>query len=128
MTLAGTLVAFQKIVAALKQTQLTPRERLLGRRSFRAQFRVDTRVSDILQVAAQAQHIIGQVQEATSQELEMLREQVLIGRLGLSLYDTGKYRQLTGDMIINRTEAGIWHVHVNGPRIDETDHERLICS
>jgi hypothetical protein len=33
MTLAGTLVAFQKIVAALKQTQLTPRERLLGRRS-----------------------------------------------------------------------------------------------
>jgi hypothetical protein len=59
MTLAGTLVAFQKIVAALKQTQLTPRERLLGRRSFRAQFSVDTRVSDILQVAAQTQHIIG---------------------------------------------------------------------
>ena len=130
----GTLYAFQKIVGALERSQLTSRERRLGRRASRPQFRVDTRVSDILQVVAQAERIITQIQEAASRELEAMREQVLIGRLGLSLYDTGKYRQLTGDMIINETGAGVRYVGGRGSGIselflhtvDSTNH--IICT
>jgi hypothetical protein len=78
------LLAFQKAVGALKQSQLTSREQLLGRRASRPQFQLDPRILDIHHLAAQAQRVITQVQEAASKELEMLREQVLINKLGLS--------------------------------------------
>jgi len=116
------LLAFQKAVGALKQSQLTSREQLLGRRASRPQFQLDPRILDIHHLAAQAQRVITQVQEAASKELEMLREQVLLNKLGLSLYDTGKYRQLTEHKNIHESEGGVWHV-VWHSGIDETDDD-----
>ena len=116
------MLAFQKAVGALKQSQLTSREQLLGRCASRPQVQLDTRILDIHHLAAQAQRVITQVQEAASKELEMLREQVLLNKLGLSLYDTGKYRQLTEHINIHESEGGVWHV-VWHSGIDETDDD-----
>ena len=124
MTLTGTLVAFQKIIAALKRSQFIPRERLRRRHELRPQLRVDSpHYSDLLRVVVQAQRVITQVEESVSEMHELLHEQILISRLGLSLYEMGKYRQLTENLTVKGIEGGMWDVYVERQGIDETDRD-----
>jgi hypothetical protein len=121
ISLTGSLLAFQKVVGALKQSQLTSREQLLSRRTSRPRFQLDTGSPSVLHLAAQAERFLAQVQEATSREFEMLREQGLINKLGLSLSDTGKYRQLTENITVHDRADGLWNVRFLTR--DETDQD-----